>query len=327
MGLTYRMHRDEDEPALVRLWSEHGGWDQISAETWAQRLLHSPVGTAQITVAEDETSGEIVGQLVFIPSLIAVQGQEISAVRPFAAILARTARGHRFMAANPLNHPIIAMYRYATKTLKAAGIGLVYTLPDPNWVPLLRMLPFARLASFPLWSLPLPLLEPFPLPDGFLARPWYQWDDRVDRLWTLAARLYDCSVVRDTRFLPWKIGSGDYAVTAIERGDELVGLVASRAKGDRQWLICDVLPADTGPALEATLKAVCNVAHAAAIDASPEKPIIKAAILATPMFQPVLQAIGFQRDSYDFTLGTHILSSSLKKRAIAPGRWYISAND
>ncbi len=325
MALVYRMHAEADIPALVGLWAEHSGWDRLDAEAWGRRLIHTPFGPAAIALASDADSGRIVGQFAFIPSLIWVEGREVPAFRPFAPILSKEARG--WQSDNPLDHPIAAMYRHGIETLGANGLGLVYMLPDPRWARGLRVLPFLQFGSFPLWSRPLPLSAPDVLGRGATAAPALPQGEAVDRLWSQAVRWHGCGVVRDSRGLPWKIGGGDYHVLGVRQDGELIGLVASRHKGDRQWLICDLLAADTGAALRSTLAAACNVAHKNARDTPPDQPISKVAILATPVMQPALAELGFARDTYDFPLVVQVLDPSLDPAAVAPERWYVSAND
>jgi len=138
--------------------------------------------------------------------------------------------------------------------------------------------------------------------------------------------MYGCSVVRGSRSLPWKVGQGDYTVTTIEQGEEMAGPVDSGQKSDCQWLICDPLAVDGGDALHATLIAVVNVAHAAAIAADADSPIRKVAVVAMPVMEPVLRTLDFARDAYDFPVMVHILDRSIAKRDVAPSRWCLSAN-
>jgi hypothetical protein len=250
----------------------------------------------------------------------------VRAFRPGAPIVAKS---FRFRSANPFSHPVVAMYRHAVKALRARGDGLIYMVPDPRWVRLFKMFPFLQTGSFPLWRLPLPLASPLPLGEGFTAAPLEVWDERVDALWQTACRLHGCMVVRDSRTLPWKLGEAQHEVIAIERGGELVGLTASRRrKNEEQWLVCDLLAADNGDALRATLAAVANLAHERALAslASP-KPIRKVTLLTTPAMQPVVSSLGFVRDEYDFPLVVHVLDESLRAEDVNPSRWYVTAND
>ncbi len=334
MGITYRLHTREDEAALLNLWCEHGQWDKIDAQEWAERLLRPPFGEAAIVVAEDGDSRQVVGQFAFIPSRVSVDGRDVSALRPFAPIMSPAARGS-LRNGNPFHHPIPAMYMYAVKALRKRGDGLIYMVPDTRWLRFFRMFPFLTCGSFPLWSLPLPLARDLPLPAGYRAGPVSPAEPDVDALWEKARRLHGCTVVRSTQILPWKVGRGDYHLLGIRRGGEggagrggeLVGLVASRQKGDRQWLICDMLCADADGALSATLAAVTNFAHAQALAAPPAAPIRKVALLTTPVLEPAVRALGFARDAYDFPMVVHVLDETITREQVAPSRWYVSPND
>lgn len=328
MALVNRMSTKADEPALIQFWSEHGGWDQVTTDTWAHRLLQPPLGPAAIVVANDPDTGEIRGQFTFIPSMIVADGREVSAVRPFAPILHKDLRTNVLAALlNPSSHPVLSMYQYGVEEMRRRETGVLYMVPDPKWVRLLRFFPRFAHGKYPLFSRPLPLGELVPLGEGFSAGPCEDSGERVDRLWAKSSRLHSCQVVRDSRSLPWKVGSGDHEITGVERGGELVGLVASRHKGDRQWLICDLLAADAGPCLQATLAAVCNLAHERAVAAPADNPIRKVALLTTPLLEPVVCQLGFARDQYDFHVLIEVLNPVVEKAEVAPGRWYFSAND
>ncbi|MET0622038.1 MAG: hypothetical protein ABW250_03560 [Pyrinomonadaceae bacterium] len=326
MRLAYRLVQEDDLPGVQRLWKEEAGWGTLAEEMWRRYVVDAPMGGISGTVATDAETGRIVGQFIFVPSLISVDGREVRAFRPGAPILAKS---FRFRSANPFSHPVVAMYRHAVKALRARGDGLIYMVPDPRWVRLFKMFPFLQTGSFPLWRLGLPLASPLPLPEGYTASPLAAWDERVDRLWETARGLHGCMVVRDSRTLPWKLGEARHEVLAVERGGELVGLTASRQrKNEEQWLVCELLAADGGDALRATLASVANLAHAKALESvSSSKPLRKVTLLVTPSMEPAVRSLGFVRDEYDFPLVVHVLDESLRAEDVNPSRWYVTAND
>lgn len=323
-NLTYRFYQEEDLPTLVRFWEEETKWGKITAEQWRQQFLENPYGEPTITLLTKADTGEVLGQFIFIPYLLCVNGREVMAFRPFAPIITKAARGFLGGA-----HPIVEMYWHGVKGLQARGGSLIYMVPDPRWRRIFRMysFPFVLSGSFPLWSLPMPLAAPWPLDDGYTMKPLQVWDQRVDELWDKASRLHGCLVLRNSKTLAWKIGKGDYTVTVVEYKGEMVGLVASQQRGDRQWLVCDMLFADAGDSLRNTLIAVTNVAHSETILPDREKPIRKVAVLATQLMEPVVSSLGFVRDNYDFPMIIHILDSALSKEDLDTTRWYVSGND
>lgn len=326
MALAYRMSTDADREALIELWSTASGWDEVDAETWAHRLLEPPFGEAAIAVAEDTGSGRIMGQFAFIPCELSVDGVPIRTVRPFAPIL-RPEVQSSLLSPNPLRHPVGRLYREGIRQLKRRGHALMYGVPDPRWMRIFQVIPFLESGWFPLWSRPLPLEAPLDIPPDYSVGPLERWDERVDRLWERSSRLHGVTLVRNSRTLLWKVGGGDYTVTAVERGDELAGLVASRAKGDRQWLVCDLLSADAEEALDVTLRAAINEGNAEALRRPAEDPITKVAILMTRTLERAIRGLGFGRDDYDFPIVLQRLDKGVSKDAVSFDRWYVSAND
>src|SRR5205809_4815405 len=112
--LAYRMKREGEDEALFKLWSLHGGWGPTNPELWNYLMLRAP-----IVVAENPESGELLGQLAFLPALVSIRGHRVRALRAFAAILATKARQNRTL--NLSSHPIADMYRFGLENLRPQG--------------------------------------------------------------------------------------------------------------------------------------------------------------------------------------------------------------
>lgn len=328
MPLTYRLLEHDDLPGLRRLWEDNTNWGTLTSQIWRDFVTDGPLGGAGGVVAIDTRSGELMGQFAFIPALVDVAGREVRAFRPGAPIVSKLARE---AVSNPFHHPAAAMYMSAVKALRARGDGLIYMVPDPRWMRFFKLFltaaPNLSVGTFPLWRVSLPLAAALPLGDGYSAVAVEPNDPRIDALWAATKRQYGSAVVRHSQALPSKLVGATYDVLGVERGGDLVGVTTSRAKGDRQWLVCDVLAADSGGSLRATLAAVCNLANERAASGDPARPIRKVAVLATPAMQAAARSLGFERDAYDFPLVVHQLDGTLPKADLHPSRWYISAND
>lgn len=331
MTLKLEFHEVADLPSLDRLWAEETDWGEQS-QALRDWFMEAPFGKPSAVVASDAETGKAVGQFRFMPARVSINGREVSAVRPFGTIVTQDAH-EAASARSPLENPIWAMYFRGVDEFRARGIGLIYIIPDERWAGFLKrghiILKMAgvKFATFPLWSLPLPLTNgPLPLGEGFTASPLTTWD-KVDQLWESARKLHNCMVVREASILRWKLAQARFNVTAVERGGELVGLVASREKGDRQWLICDLLAVDEGPAMRATLAAAVNVSHEEAVTRAGANELRKVGVLATPVMETVVSELGFVRDEYDFPLVIQPLDKSLSIDDVKPERWYVSAND
>lgn len=327
MTIQLEFHEVADLPGLERLWRDETDWGEQTLQSLHRWFMEAPFGKPRIVVARDDRSGAIVGQFRFMPALVSIDGREVRAHRPFGTIITKEMR-EGMASTNPLDQPAVAMYLRAVQELQARGEALIYMVPDPRWVRMFKMFEFLQTGSFPLWSRPVPLAEPLPLGKGFEAGALTAWEpEAVDRLWEASRALHGCMAVRDAATLKWKLAQARYIVTDVRRNGELAALVASRAKGDRQWLVCDLLAADAGPALRAAVAAAANVAHAESLARTGDRGIRKVAVLATSVIEPVVRELGFERDAYDFPIVTHVLDGSLQSEEVAPSRWYVSAND
>ena len=331
MGLKLEFYDVADLESLDRLWEEETDWGEQS-QALRRWFMESPFGKPSVVVATDDQTGKAVGQFRFMPARVSVNGRDVNAIRPFGTIVTKEA--HEAAAARgPLENPIWAMYFRGADEFRARGVRLIYIVPDERWVGFLKrgsmILAMARMryASFPLWSLPLPLTDgPLSLGEGFTASSLENLEG-VDQLWEASRKLHGCMVVRDANVLRWKLAQAAFTVTAVEREGKLVGLVTSREKGDRQWLICDLLASDDGPALRATLVAAVNAGHEEAVARAGANELRKVGVLATSVMEPVVGSLGFVRDEYDFPLVIQVLDKSLHADEVKPERWYVSAND
>jgi hypothetical protein len=310
---------------LASLWARSSSWGELTPELVDHFSANAPGGSASVVTATEE-SGELVGAGFFISVRVLVGGRQVKAHRPSAFLIDPAAR-LGIVQADPRKHPIMGIYFFAAEQFRELGDALLITIPDPRWARILKLIPGMRSATFPLMSLPLPLEADLPWNDAYSARPLVDLDTRVDELGASVGKQYCSTIVRDARSLKWKMNRGDAVLSGVERNGELVGVVLSRGKGDRQWLICDLLSAGGEDALTMTLVAAVHVSHARAIADTSEQSLRKVGILATPRMVPVLEKLGFYRDDYDFPLAVHRLTDEVSAADVAPEGWYITADD
>src|SRR5262249_49496711 len=134
-NITYRLFEDQDLPGLLALWEEESGWGGMTEELWRKWYLETPNGPCLVAVAIGE-GGEVSGQAVFTPTQVVVGDKEIRALRISAPILRKELR----QAALKLNHPFIGLYLAGASAALKQGYGMLYGLPDQNWVPFVRRL-------------------------------------------------------------------------------------------------------------------------------------------------------------------------------------------
>ena len=324
MPTIYRMHTPDDIDNLVKYWCENSDWDQIDRREWERRFYSTPYGAASVAIAENNDTKEILGQIVFIPTQINVDGKAVKSYRPYALVIKKTFRSTlRFLS---LMEVVRKMYNHATAHFKSTGTGLIHMMPDPRWVRAFKFLSNVQTGSFPLFTLPIPLDQKFDIHSDYTVKSITSTDEQINSLWTKNSKLYGCSLQRDAKTLSWKTSHGDYRLIGVYIQDELVALSASIVKEkDKQWLICDMMSADSGESLSTILKATCNAAHD--YFTSHKTDIHKVSILATPLLETKIENLGFQKDNYKFPIVVQILDSNITKTNVSPERWYASAND
>lgn len=324
MSIAYRMTTDNDVDRLVDFWRQNSGWDQIDRKEWERRFYYTPYGNSPVAIAIDESSKQILSQMIFIPSEVSVEGSLVKSRRPYAVVFKKDFR--QDLGLIKMMTCTIKMYKTAVEDFKRENVGLVYTIPDPGWVRVFKFVPNAQTGSYPLWSLSLPVQQTFDLPPGYCVKTVAATDPQIDQLWMMNSKLYGCCIRRDTHTLPWKTSHGEFKLLGLFQQEKLVGLSVSQLKGkDKQWLICDLLAADEQESLEFTLKATCNAAHDFVVGQATS--LQKVAVLVPPGWEPIITKIGFQKDNYQFPMVVHLLDQSISKKTIAPERWYASAND
>lgn len=331
MHISYRMATSNDVDALAEFWSENSGWDVIDSAEWKRRFASSPDGNAVVSVASDEETKKIIGQFIFMPNRIAVNGKEIIGYRPFAPVLQQSLQT-KFGIASLLTgqHPILKLYFKVADELSKQGVSIIYMIPDPRWARILQTFPMLMTHKFPLWSYPLPLRKNFILPVGITTDKIKPSDPAIDQLWHQCSRVYYAAIVRDSMSMSWKTSHCDYRIFAIRRNDEMTGMFTTLYKvNDNQWLICDLVTRDKEESLSITLAAACNIIQEEnnKLPSIPNHPN-KIALLSTPAIEQIVKKMGFRQEDYHFTLAIHLLNEDgFDRRNISPEKWYVSAKD
>lgn len=323
MKIHCRLYTPDDIDRLVELWNENADWGRFDRHQWERIFYHTPNGPSTVVLATNEANDVILAQLVFIPLNISLKDTQVKAYRPFAPIMRKSVRTDLGLVS------FLKMYRFAVRHFQAAGIQLFYMIPDPRWARGLQMLPGVQVASFPLWCLPLD--KPFAekLPVGFVVENISTTDPRINELWACAARLYHCSIVRDTNFFSWKLSHRNYNSFGITCNGRVVGFAAFLYKKENKGItLCDVLAED-----ETALRLTLEVARARAgyfksvLPEEEQAHCEKLTVLATPLIEKMVAEMGFAKNSYRFSLAVHVIGKQLSKKELSPERWYVSAND
>ncbi len=318
--LSYRVSEESDLPGLLRLWEE-AGWGSLSPGRWREWFVEGPQGPCLITVAVDPR-GEVIAQEVFAPSRVSVAGREVRALRFSAPILRQELRGESLRRDR---HPMVGLFKTAAAAARERGFEIVYSLPEPAWLRILRLAPrFGQprfdattfgCAGLPLTAAALSRLEPFAR--RVEVQPVARFGPEYEELWQQARQSFpiSCGVVRDGAWLTFR-NSGRIALEVRDASD---GSLAGYSATKRQTgLLADVLarrPEDLTAVVAATaiwLGAQGDLTH------------LKA--MRTPALDPALQALGFAPVDYRFAFTCNTLGSALGEAA-RPEGWYVMPGD
>lgn len=316
----YRVSEEGDLPALLRLWEE-AGWGSLSPEQWRQWFVDGPEGPCLITVAVDPR-GEVVAQEVFAPSRVSVAGREARALRFSAPILRKDLRGESLRRDR---HPMVGLFKAAAVAARERGFEIVYSLPEPAWLRILRLAPrFGQprfdsttfgCAELPLEAAALSRLERSARTVEM--RPVAQFGPEYEELWRQAQQSFpiSCGVVRDGAWLTFR-NSGRIALEARDTGDgSLVGYSATKRQ---TGLLADALarsPEDLKVVVAAT-----------AIWLGAQRHLTHLKAMRTPALDPALQALGFAPVDYRFAFTCNTLGGTLDGKA-GPESWYVMPGD
>ncbi len=325
--LTYRLYQNADLPGMLRLWEESSGWGTLTPEVWRQWYVDTPQGPCVVVVAVD-AGGDIVGQMVFTPSLVLVDGTLVLALRLSAPILRKDLRR---VSLRSVDHPVVGLYLAGMKAAITQGYRLVYGLPDPAWF------------SFFQWSAQFDALR-FAVAEyvcvartiaqtahdveredgGLAARLVTDFGMRFDDLWQSAQETFpiDCGIVRSAASLKYRHGGHLVLEVHDAQDDALVGYTAIKPQ---TALLVDILarrPADLVPVLAATRDWLVRERRAGL---SETLSTLKA--METPTLRPALRALGFTPVEYRFVFICKSLDPHLTDQTTTPEHWHIMPGD
>jgi hypothetical protein len=318
--LNYRLSRPDDVPALSRLWAEDAGWGELSPETWRQWFVDTPHGPCPIVVAET-AGGELVGQLVFTPSVVQAGAQEVRALRMSAPIIRKDFRASALLE---MHHPAVMMWMTGTIAAAATGYKLLYNWSEVPWVPFFRAFSRFRVAEFRCLAAPLRPSPAHAAAAGLLvARPVTEFGPEHEEVWESARQRFPirCGVRRTAAWLRYRNG-GHLAVEVRESvGGRLAGYACVNGN---TGLVSEVVargPAELPPVLAAT------VAFFAERGPRPSDDFDALKVMAIPYLEPALRDLGFAPHDFRYGFITDTLDPNLDPNAFAPEAWYAMPSD
>jgi hypothetical protein len=321
--LTFRSFRDEDLPGVLRLWTDETDWGPLSEEKWRQWYRDTPHGACHIGVATDP-DGHVVAQGAATPCTLVVDNREVLGWRISAPIVQRSFRKR---AIRRIDHPAVGLLELAFRLATDSDVAVLYALPEVGWLPFFNWVPFAKFLQvrLPCVAHPVDAIGEHLLPelDGVVVERVSDFGGEFDTLWSQARRALPihCGVVRSAHWLRWR--NGDNTVFAVRNrgGDSLTGFAALRKDG----LLFDILAREREDLPKVFLAVLRFLGRTQAESAG--QGIQRVKVMQTPLLEPALRALGFEREDFDFAFVCASLDASLDLQRLAPERWHLMPGD
>lgn len=322
--ITYRIFKNKDLPGLLSLWEKFSGWGPISRQQFYDWYINTPLGPCLIIIATDETN-EVMGQLVFIPAEVTLNGKVVKALRLSAPILHQDIRQAELKSNT---HPALMMIMKGIGLAKEMGYHILYCLPAHGWVGLMKLLPRfgmddIQVASNDCAAISLKDEDVWSECAGnnFYIRRIDDFTDSYSQLFMEAIGMFpiNCSIIRNAERLQWKLGH--HIVIEVSNENKLIGYAAYKKDG----LLVDMFaatPNDLKNVLLASLKGLhYKNEHRLLV------PFEEVKCMLNPQLKSLLNEISHQPVNFQFAFASYPLQTDIDKSSIRPENWYIMPDD
>ncbi|MEO6733905.1 MAG: hypothetical protein ABIN01_21965 [Ferruginibacter sp.] len=320
--ITHRLCEERDKEAILQLWEEESGWGAITMEQFDTWFLNTPYGKCLIVVAEN--NDKIVGQIIYSPSRMIVDGQEIKTLRGSSPILSSDFRKGNI---RNYDHPAFAMMRAGFDLAYQAGYQCVYAFPAYGWLGLLKLFPRimpnpSDTASFDCFAIGLDTNQTFiSVEDSLNVMIAVDFTNEYDALWedAIVQMPVKAGIVRKAKWLKYIIGGHLVLETRSAVDNSLVGYMAINKKSG---LMVDVFARNISD-LEKVFQQAVKALHFA----NPQKIKVnfsKIKGMLTPVTQPIVSKIGYQTDPFRFAFGDYLLDTTIPFEKLAVSNWYMT---
>lgn len=305
-----------DLKGVLDLWEYSSGWGRPE-ESVFNSWLKTPFGKCVVVVAETEEK-EIVGQIIYTPTLVYFKGKEFLSIKVSAPII-----HHNFRTSViPDSKSLIGnLFFKGNEIVKRKGFELFYVFPAHGWI---RSLKSIHRMGFDPWE-----VEVFPcleivyedeISDEINLIELNEFPDSVQEIWErFKYKFKDYSFV--TRNLDWlKYKYRDQLILGVkDKVDNMIGyVVIKRSSG----LILDFIIDDFSltPILFRKLK----IFHSKWIKNGLGQEL---KIMSNNFLKPYLNSIKTEQVEFKFVFGISFSLSEYNGKDIEFDKWYIFPND
>jgi hypothetical protein len=320
---TFREFRDSDLDAALRLWERDSGWGAITEQQWREWFLDTPAGRAPLTVALNHR-GELVGQMVGVPSRILLDGFERRAFRLSAPIVQSSLRG-----VSALRSDFLGFFKTHLQIARNQGFSIAYAQPRRGFLPFLRWsrsvgLPSFAEAKFGCCEYPISKSARFSANDAIEVCVGTEFGSDYDELWetAIAKHSIHCGVARNSQYVRYKLGSHHVLEVRRKSDKGLLGYVAVRLDDGLMVDMVTRSPDLTADVIVATIRFL-----AAGVGDSNNNGLERLKVMCTQTLRASLEQCGFQPAKFTFAFVCCSIDDAVAQDSITPNRWYLMPGD
>jgi hypothetical protein len=320
--LSYRIFIESDLEKVLELWEKNSGWGAITRQQFYEWHMNTPYGNCMIIVAEDALDG-VIGQMIFVPSKVYIDGGEKNAYRVMAPIIKNDFREFDI---KHFDHPAYAMFRFGIQEAKKNDHEIIYFLPSLGWV--------AAVKTFPKYGLPAASIAINDclrikrdtdniFPNEHLGNYYLQsghFNEEYEQLWddAIVSLSIQCAVVRHSKWLKWKRAPHILFEMRNKTNHQLKGYIVIKKDSG---LVVDLL-ARSIEEMESVVRLTVQWVHQNNAD-DQQHTFTEIKLMQTPFINKVLNSISHDKIDFRFAFVYYFLDGQMQNNK----EWFIMPDD
>jgi hypothetical protein len=318
--VSYRPYVERDISQILNLWSNCSDFGTLTENNFRNWFLQTPFEKAEVIVAENEKD-ELIGQMVFIPTRMIVDGRSVKAMRIAAPIVNPDYRVSEFGA-----HPMVHMFLRGIEHARSQGFSIVYIFPARGWLRALEAYSQDSMkwltATYNTFSVPIKASLPISELNSskFYFKIAEKFNDEYDMLWKTAVTSLPvhCGIARQKDWLKYKLSGHCVVEARCSTNHSLLGYFAVKKK---TGLLVDMLANSKEELKHLFWQAIEMLASMNAENRLIETG--KVTGMYTDLMAFVLDNKEFELPDYKFDFGCCALHDDVKAEQIEPGQWHM----
>ncbi len=320
--LTFRLYEPGDIDGILQLWKEESGWGEITAKQFNEWYIDTPYGSSLVVLIVNEEE-KVMGQIMFTPTRMVVDGIELRSLRGSAPIISSALRQ---VSLRSLDHPALSLIKKGFEFAAEKGFQYVYSFPAYGWLGMLQLFPRfmpnpCETASYECFAISLD--DPITLPvsdNEYYVIQASSFTSEYDELWEEAIEQMpvNCGIARQSKWLSYAAGPNLVLETRHRDDHHLTGYSIIKPDG----LMVDIF-ARNWKDLNDVFNNTLNTLH---YHNKIRIPVgfrqLKG--MRTSYMDPILSHVPFTVDSYCFAFSGYLLDTSIPFEKVRSDSWYMT---